>query len=643
MERSSDPQAGDAAADTPAAATAISAHVEEIERLRGRLRATEREHAEVQAALAELQLRLESEAPQCNQFPAGCCTVDADGHLSFVNRAAMQLLGLTSAKPGQRKFASLFGKEAQTDLADFLARVFAGEAGCSCELALAPNRRRERRVLLLLGQAGGDTRQCHLALLDISRRKRTEQREQARSKVLELLASDAPLREILEAIVLGVESSDGNARASIMLLDRRGDRLFTGAAPNLPDFFCESINGMDIGIGQGCCGTAAFTGKRVVAENIALHPYWRNWSEVAERAGLAACWSQPIPGASRKILGAFAVYYPYPHQPTSDDLWSIEEAARLSSIAIERHRDAEALRASEERWKFAIDGSGDALFDWDIGSGSIFLSPRWYDMFGYPQNAFGDVLGEWRRRIHAEDIEAVMECLERCLDGNIDNYVAEYRLRCRDGNWKWTLARGLVVSRHNDGSAARMIGTQSDISERKRMEDELRELATTDVLTGLANRRRFIERISEEHARLQRDDGLKAAVLMLDLDHFKKVNDRFGHAVGDAMLVHFTGILRGQLRRFDTAGRLGGEEFAVLLPGASIAAARSFASRLRRAVESAPLGYKGQNVGMTVSIGLSSIDPGDPGSDTSLLRADAALYEAKSAGRNRVVVARNDA
>lgn len=642
MERSIDHGVSDATAKPSPDAAAISAHLEEIERLRQRLREAEEQHGEIQSTLGEMQLRLESEGAQCNQFPAGCCSIDAAGYLSFANRAALQLLGLSSVKPRQRRFASLFGKDAQTDLEDFLGRVLAGESGCSCELMLAPNRRRERRVLLLLGQAGSDSRQCHLALLDISRRKRTEQREQARSKVLELLASDAPLREILEAIVLGVESSDGNARASIMLLDRRGDRLFTGAAPNLPDFFCESINGMDIGIGQGCCGTAAFTGKRVVAENIALHPYWRNWSEVAERAGLAACWSQPIPGASRQILGAFAVYYPYPHQPTSDDFWNIEEAARLSSIAIERHRSAEALRASEERWKFAIDGSGDALFDWDIGSGSIFLSPRWYDMFGYPQNAFADVLGEWRRRIHAEDIEAVMECLQRCIDGNIDNYIAEYRLRCRDGSWKWTLARGLVVSRNTDGTASRMIGTQSDISERKRMENELRELATTDVLTGLANRRRFIERISEEHARLQRDEGLRAAVLMLDLDYFKKVNDRFGHAVGDAMLVHFTGILRGQLRRFDTAGRLGGEEFAVLLPGASIAAARSFASRLRRAVENAPLGYNGQNIGMTVSIGLSSIDPGDPGSDTSLLRADAALYEAKSAGRNRVVVARSN-
>lgn len=612
---------------------------DDIESLRRRLRLLESQLAEAQAARNEQQLRHESEVAHCHQVPAGCCSIDRDGYLRLSNRAAQQLLGLTASKPARRQFASLFAREAQAELADFLDRVFAGENGCSCELPLAPGRRRERRIVLLHGHAAPGASHCHLALLDISTRKRSEQREQARSKVLELLASDAPLREILEAIVLGIESTNRDMRASIMLLDRRGERLYTGAAPNLPDFFTEVINGMDIGIGQGCCGTATFTGKRVVAENIAQHPYWRHWRGVAERAGLAACWSQPIPGTTRKTLGALAVYSSQPQQPSADDLWSIEQAAQLSSIAIERHRAAEELRASEERWKFAIDGSGDGLFDWDIASGGILLSPRWYEMFGYPANAFADVLGEWRRRLHPDDLGSAMAALQGCLDGEANTFTSEYRLRCRDGSWKWTLARGVVVSRGNDGRPLRIIGTQSDISERKRMEDELRELATTDALTGLANRRRFIDRIAEEHARLQRSDDLQAAVLMLDLDHFKRVNDRYGHAVGDAMLVHFTDVLRGQLRRFDTAGRLGGEEFAVLLPGASPAAARSFAMRLRRAVESTPLGRNGERIAMTVSIGVAAIDADDASADSALLRADAALYQAKAAGRNRVVVA----
>lgn len=621
------------------AADATAAPDEDIDALRRRLRTLERQLAEAQAAQGAQQLRHEREMAHCNQVPAGCCSVDRAGYLRLSNRAAQQLLGIHPGRAGQRLFASLFAKDAQAELAVFLERVFTGEGGCSCELPLAPGRRRERRIILLQGQAVAGASHCHLALLDISARKRSELREQARSRVLELLASDAPLREILEAIVLGIESSNREMRASIMLLDRRGERLFTGAAPNLPEHFIAAVNGMEIGIGQGCCGTATFTGKRVVAENIGQHPYWRHWREVAERAGLAACWSQPIPGTTRKTLGALAVYSPQPQPPSADDLWSIEQAAQLSSIAIERHRAAEELRASEERWKFAIDGSGDGLFDWDIASGAILLSPRWYEMFGYPANAFADVLGEWRRRLHPDDTDSVLAALHDCLDGDADTFTAEYRLRCRDGSWKWTLARGVVVSRGNNGQPLRIIGTQSDISERKRMEDELRELATTDALTGLANRRRFIERIGEEHARLQRSDGLQAAVLMLDLDHFKRVNDRYGHAVGDAMLVHFSGVLRGQLRRFDTAGRLGGEEFAVLLPGASPAAARSFAMRLRRAVENSPLGRNGEWIGMSVSIGVAAIEADDASADSALLRADAALYEAKAAGRNRVVVA----
>jgi diguanylate cyclase (GGDEF)-like protein/PAS domain S-box-containing protein len=177
-----------------------------------------------------------------------------------------------------------------------------------------------------------------------------------------------------------------------------------------------------------------------------------------------------------------------------------------------------------------------------------------------------------------------------------------------------------------------------DFAEAKRLEAELVEMATTDFLTGLCNRREFMQRMEAELERLKRFDIERAAVLMLDLDHFKRVNDTHGHAVGDAVLKHFAGLARAELRRIDTGGRLGGEEFAILLLGADLVAAEQSAERLRRKIADTPLTLDGQTIPVTVSIGVAALDPRDAGADAALMRADAALYDAKHSGRDRVCV-----
>jgi diguanylate cyclase (GGDEF)-like protein len=175
-----------------------------------------------------------------------------------------------------------------------------------------------------------------------------------------------------------------------------------------------------------------------------------------------------------------------------------------------------------------------------------------------------------------------------------------------------------------------------DITVRKRLETELRAMATTDMLTGLPNRRHFLARLHEEHARLRRHDVQHAAVLMLDLDHFKRINDTFGHPTGDAVLAHVASLIGAEVRSIDTAGRLGGEEFAVILTGATEAAALEFAERLRRKIASTPTHHEGHAVTVTASIGIAAMTLRDAAAETALARADTAMYRAKAAGRNRI-------
>ncbi len=190
------------------------------------------------------------------------------------------------------------------------------------------------------------------------------------------------------------------------------------------------------------------------------------------------------------------------------------------------------------------------------------------------------------------------------------------------------------------GAIRHFIGIKQDISMRKRMEAELQTLATTDPLTGLPNRRHFLAQLDKEVARLRRFEQQTAALLMLDLDHFKAVNDRYGHATGDKALKHFAGVMNSCLRKVDLAGRLGGEEFAVLLLGSDSENALEFADRLRVQVSRSPLETEHGQVHISVSIGVTQLQAGDPDignmAEIALAQADRALYRAKSQGRNRV-------
>ncbi len=181
---------------------------------------------------------------------------------------------------------------------------------------------------------------------DITERKRSEQHEHIRNHMLALLASDASLPTILGAIVHAVEELHPTTLCSILLLNKEGKHLEKGIAPSLPDFYNAALEGIGIGLGVGSCGTAAFTGEPVFVEDIATHPYWAHYKELAARAGLGACWSQPIHSSSGQVLGTFAIYHRQAHAPDEAELALIEQSARLASIAIERKQAEQALQSS---------------------------------------------------------------------------------------------------------------------------------------------------------------------------------------------------------------------------------------------------------------------------------------------------------
>jgi diguanylate cyclase (GGDEF)-like protein/PAS domain S-box-containing protein len=311
---------------------------------------------------------------------------------------------------------------------------------------------------------------------------------------------------------------------------------------------------------------------------------------------------------------------------------------RAIRYAIERKRTEMALRDSEERYALAVDGAKDGLWDWDLKKDSIYFSSRWKSMLGF-QN--GDITGcpaEWFNRVHPDDLPVVQLALSAHLAGRAPDFESEHRMLHRNGGWRWVLSRGLAV-RNEAGDAYRMAGSQSDITARKAAEERLLHDAFHDPLTGLPNRALFMDRLGMAIAHAKRRLSYTYAVLFIDLDRFKNVNDSLGHSAGDELLVSVARRLESCLRPGDTVARLGGDEFTILLDEvADVDHAVQVAQRMHKEM-ARPFRVHGHEVFVTMSLGITVGAGGDYDRPEDVLRdADTAMYGAKSSGKARDAV-----
>jgi diguanylate cyclase (GGDEF)-like protein/PAS domain S-box-containing protein len=300
----------------------------------------------------------------------------------------------------------------------------------------------------------------------------------------------------------------------------------------------------------------------------------------------------------------------------------------------EQRRAEEALRESEERYALAARGANDGLWDWNLKTGRIYFSPRWKYMLGCGESEIGDVPREWFDRVHPEDVDGLTAALMAHTEGRVPHFEHELRVRHQDGSYRWMLSRALAV-RDDAGKATRIAGSQTDITARKLAEERLLHDAFHDALTGLRNRTLFIDRLARCLRRARHTDGPDFAVLFLDLDRFKVVNDSLGHLVGDQLLMAIARRLESCLRPSDTVARLGGDEFAILLDDIrDVTDATRVAERIHREL-SQPFQLGGQEVFTTASIGIAVSASHYERADDLLRDADMAMYRAKALGKAR--------
>ncbi|AXW85545.1 diguanylate cyclase [Lonsdalea britannica] len=351
--------------------------------------------------------------------------------------------------------------------------------------------------------------------MDITERKTKEYHDNSYNRALELLSSGAPLKDILDAIIFSVEEKNpGRIVCSVLLIDKDKKCLTLGSAPSLPGFYKNAIHNVKIADGAASFGTAAYTGKRVIAEDISTDPSWSLYKGLALYAGLRSCWSEPVFGQNDEILAVLSVYHRKVYSPAEDEIESIEKSAQLVSVAIERYRAIDMLRRSEEHY---------------------------------------------------------------------------------------------------------------------------RQLAHYDSLTSLANGLTFAEQM-EQAIQLSKQTGRKIALMFLDLDRFKQINDTFGHAVGDLLLKEAAARMRLAVRDSDTVYRRSGDEFIILLQGIKEQENTLYVADKIHYALNEPFDIEGKTLDISCSIGIALYPEHGADALSLAINADAAMYQAKTLGRSQTKI-----
>ncbi len=297
----------------------------------------------------------------------------------------------------------------------------------------------------------------------------------------------------------------------------------------------------------------------------------------------------------------------------------------------EQKENQKRLEESEFRWKFAIEGNKDGLWDWNVKTNEVYFSPQWKKMLGFEIDEIQNSLDEWKKRVHPDDLDRVLKTLKEYFEGDAKTYVSEHRVLCKDGSYIWIRDRGVVVRRDGSGTAERMIGTHTDITEVVEATELLRKQSYVDELTKLKNRKAYNEKIEKLIEQFQRYKII-FSMMMFDIDFFKKVNDTYGHQVGDEVLIKFSQTVSETIRKSDYLFRIGGEEFVILLPNTNLKNATLSAEKVRKRVEE-QVSVSDRKV--TISIGVTEVFESDT-VDSIFKRVDDNLYKAKDGGRNRV-------
>ncbi|MFP3680174.1 EAL domain-containing protein [Pseudomonas sp. SIMBA_041] len=445
--------------------------------------------------------------------------------------------------------------------------------------------------------------------------------------ILGMIATNHPLGDVLAAICLMLDAQEPDTRCSILLTDAQGKHLLNGAAPGLPPEYSQAIHGMPIGPQEGTCGTAAFRRELVVTVDIALDPSWERFRSLALGHNLRSCWSLPLFSHQGCVVGTFALYQDRANGPNEAQIQRLTCAAQLAAIAIRHERDGHRLEESEQRFRSLFTFNPNPVFALDLAGNIQSVNPAGLKL--KPHTATDFIGHHFSHLVLEEDLERVSRHFSAARTGEPQRF--EARVRDENENLLTMDISNLPIM--VNGKIVGVFGIARDISEQKHYERQLSFNASHDRLTGLLNRVSLEDRLILD-CHISRRRKRRLAVMCIDLDGFKSINDSIGHCFGDQVLIEVAQRMTQQVRPGDTIVRMGGDEFIVLLPDLlRDEDVVPVAERLMASIAS-PYCIQGIDLHVSASIGITLSD-GDIEQPMQLIQqADMAMYKAKQQGRN---------
>ncbi len=450
-----------------------------------------------------------------------------------------------------------------------------------------------------------------------------QQRERAQLDILQMVANGEPTQRVLESLCSLGEKQLPGSRCSVLLVSQDGKRFEGGAAPFLPRKLQEKVASIDIGPGVGSCGTAAYEKRDVVSSDISTDPLWNDWRATFEPLGVKACWSRPVYGEDGSVVATYGFYFLEVRSPTTEELESLENLRQLAAIAISKARTHETLKESEEHHRYTVEFNPQIPWTADAKGRILTVSSRWTKATGIPVEC---ALGAgWFKALHPDDTQRLIGYWsERLKTGQpVD---LKFRIRLKEGPYRWVRSR--AYPRHDDsGAIIKWYGAVEDVHDAELAMERLHRQAYLDEITRLPNRRAFEELLAEQ---LAAGGNTPLKVLMLDIDGFRVVNERFGHEAGDAVLRLFGRYLCKTVPQADMVARIAGDALVVLLRGGgSNETLERFGTRIGKSLEQ-QLGHSAKTRLCGVSIGCVDVQPHDA-ADEVVRRARLALTAAKKA------------
>lgn len=443
--------------------------------------------------------------------------------------------------------------------------------------------------------------------------------------ILESVARGADHMEVINQVCRLEEQLLPNAVCSVMLMDDAYEFLNVYAAPSIPAAGIELLNGLRPGPGGGSCGNVIYRQEAQFVGNTFTDPRWQDLRHLAYNFNLCACWSVPIYSGERRVVGTFALSSFEHRSPSPFHRKLLEIGSSIIGIVLERNKSQESLRLFQK----VFEGSEEGIMITDPNKTILLVNSAFTKVMGY---TIDELLGETPKKLASGHHDRGFYAAMWNSINNFGHWHGEIWNRRKTGE---IFPEWLAISAVNDmnGNTTHYIGIFSDISERKNAEEQIRHLSSHDVLTGLPNRMLLKDRLENAIAFAARAH-CKVALLSLDLDQFKMLNDSLGHAAGDELLRCVTSRLKSCVRDTDTLCRSGGDEFFIAL--ANMPDTDSISTMVDGILEhiAKPFVLEGRHLSLSCSIGVA-VYPDDGGDfETLMKRADKAMYQAKDAGRN---------